>query len=116
MDKKIKNATVNPINKKSNKCFQYAVTSALNHEEIKKDWEGVNYPSEKDYYKKSEKNLTITFNVLYAKKEKIYILLMFQNVIQRMKNKLFFNDSKWRRMALSRGKKTISRMNNVQTR
>ena len=29
-------ATKNPISKKD-KCFQYAVTVALNHEEIKKD-------------------------------------------------------------------------------
>ena len=26
-------ARINPINKKNNKCFQYAVTVALNHEE-----------------------------------------------------------------------------------
>ena len=34
---KNKKATINPINKKDNKCFQYAVTVALNHEEIKKN-------------------------------------------------------------------------------
>ena len=34
---KNKKATINPINKKDNKCFQYAVTVALNHEEIKRD-------------------------------------------------------------------------------
>ena len=34
---KNKKATINPINKKDNKCLQYAVTFALNHEEIKKD-------------------------------------------------------------------------------
>ena len=34
---KNKKATINPINEKDNKCFQYAVTVALNHEEIKKD-------------------------------------------------------------------------------
>ena len=60
--RKSKEATINPINKKYNKCFQYAVTVALNHEEIKKDlqritktepfinkynWEGRNFPSEK---------------------------------------------------------------------
>ena len=28
---------MNPISKKDNKCFQYAVTVALNYEEIKKD-------------------------------------------------------------------------------
>ena len=31
---KNKKATVNPINKGYNKCFQFAVTVALNHEEI----------------------------------------------------------------------------------
>ena len=34
---KNKKATINPINKKDKRCFQYAVTVALNHEEIKKD-------------------------------------------------------------------------------
>ena len=29
-------ATINPINEKDNKCFQYAITVALNHEEMKK--------------------------------------------------------------------------------
>ena len=37
------------------------------------NWEEINYPSEKDDWKKIEKNnLTITLNVLYAKNEKIY--------------------------------------------
>ena len=34
---KIKKATIDPINKKDIKCFQYAVTVTLNHEESKKD-------------------------------------------------------------------------------
>ena len=34
---KNKKATINPINKKDNRCFQYGVNIALNHEEIKKD-------------------------------------------------------------------------------
>ena len=34
---KIKNTTINPINKKDNKSFQYALTVALSHEEIRKD-------------------------------------------------------------------------------
>ena len=34
---KNKKATINPINKKDNKCFQYVVTVALNHEEIIRD-------------------------------------------------------------------------------
>ena len=61
---KNKKATINTINKKDNKCFQYAVTVALNNEEIKKDlqriakikpfinkynWEGINLPSQKHH-------------------------------------------------------------------
>ena len=60
---KNKKATINPINKKNNKCFQYAVTMALNHKRIGKpseritkvktfinryNWKGKNFPSEKD--------------------------------------------------------------------
>ena len=33
---KNKKATINPINKKDNECFQYAVTVALNYEKNKK--------------------------------------------------------------------------------
>ena len=36
MDEKQK-ATINSINKNDNKCFEYVITIALNHEEIKKD-------------------------------------------------------------------------------
>ena len=101
---KNKKATINPINKKYNKCFQYAVTVALNHEEVRKNperitkiktfinkynWEGLNFPSQKDDSKKIQKNnRTIAPNVLYAKQK--YILLMFQNISQIVKNKLFF--------------------------
>ena len=38
---KIKNVTINFINKKDNKCFQYAVTVALNYEEIGKNPERI---------------------------------------------------------------------------
>ena len=91
---KNKKATINSINKKDI-CFQYAVTVLLSHEKINKDrqritkikpfinkyyWEGINFSSEKDDWKRVEKNnVTIAVNVLYAKKEKI-ILLMFQNI------------------------------------
>ena len=65
---KNKVATINPINKKDNKYFQYAVTITLNYEEINKDlqritkstpfinrynWQGFNFPSEKDDWKKN---------------------------------------------------------------
>ena len=67
---KSKKATINSMNKKDSKCFQYAVAVTLNHEKIKKDpqritkikpfinkynWEGIHFPSEKDDSKKFEK-------------------------------------------------------------
>ena len=73
--------TINSINKKSN-CFQYTVTVALNHEEIRKTlWKNnknQGFYQQKIYLKnrigKGEKNnLTIALNVLHAKKEKKYL-------------------------------------------
>ena len=79
---KNKKATINPINKKDNNCFHDVITVALNYDEIKKDpqritkvkpfinkynWEEINYPSEKDDWKKFEKNnVTIAINALHA--------------------------------------------------
>ena len=93
---KNKKATINPVNRKGNKCFQWAVTIALNHEKIgsnheritktksfinKYNWEEITFPSEKDDWKKFEKNnVTIALNILYAKKEKKYILILFQKI------------------------------------
>ena len=88
----IKNKTeTNPTNKKDNKCFQYVMTVALNHKQIKNHseritkitpfvdkydkykYEGIIYPSEKVDWKNIEKNnLTIALNVAYAEKEKVY--------------------------------------------
>ena len=94
---KNKKATAHPINKKDKKCFQNAVTLALNHGEIKKEpqritkikpfinkhnWEIINYKIMKN-------NEHIALNVLYSKKKK-YILLMFQNITQIAKSNLFF--------------------------
>ena len=74
--------------------FSISCNSHANHKEIKKDpqritkikpfinkynWEGINFPSEKDYWKYFEKNnLTIALNVLYAKKEKNIFCLCFK--------------------------------------
>ena len=71
----------------------------------KYNWKGINYPSEKDDWEKIEKNnLTITLNAVYVK-EKKYNLFMLQNITQFLESKLlfFFNNSEWRRMALSCG-------------
>ena len=83
---KSKKVKINPINKKYNKCFQYAVTVALNHQEIGKNveritkiklfinkykWKGTHFPLGKDDWKKIEKsNVTIALNDFYVKKEK----------------------------------------------
>ena len=96
---------MNPINKKGNKCYQYAVTVVLNHKNIGKipeiitkikpfvnkyKWEEKKCPSEKDDWKNIEKNnVAIAINVLYVKKGK-YIPFMFQNITKVVKNKLFF--------------------------
>ena len=101
---KNKKATINPINKKDNKCFQYGVTVTFGHEEIGKNpdrianikpftnkykWEGIDFPSKKDDWNKIEKNnVTVAFIVLYANIEKANIVLIFQNITQIVKNKL----------------------------
>ena len=82
---KNKKATVNPVNRKDNKYFQYAVTVTLNYEEIEKDPEtttkfkpfinkynqdGTKYPSQKEDWKKFEKNnVTIALNVFQMERD-----------------------------------------------
>ena len=77
-----KKATINPQNKKDDKCFQYALTVALNHEKIKRDrqriskikpiidqynWNEINFPSTgKDWKKFELDNKSIALNILYA--------------------------------------------------
>ena len=98
---KNKKATINPINEKDNKRFQYAVTIWLYQEEIGKNpdritkvkpfinkyqWKGINFPSEKNDWKIFEKNnVTIALNVLYAKKEKIYPAYVWKHNSNREK-------------------------------
>ena len=72
-------ATINSINKKDSKCYQYTVTVPLNNKEIKKDpqgmtkiktfWDKYNWISN---WKKMGKKLSIAQNVLYAKNHTIY--------------------------------------------
>ena len=90
-------ATVNPKNT-DGECFQYAVTVALNYEEInwntervsnikpvlnKYKWKGINYASKTDDWKTFEKNNpTIVFNILYIKEKEIrpaYISKIYLN-------------------------------------
>ena len=77
---KNKKATTNPINKKDNKCFQYAITVTVSQEEIgyksfinEYYWKEIHFPSGNSNWKELEKNnVTIALNVLHAKKEKTY--------------------------------------------
>ena len=46
-------------------------------------WEGLNFPSDKDDWKKFDKNnVTIALNVLYAKKEKNISSLCFKTQLK----------------------------------
>ena len=79
----------------------------------KYNWKEISFPSEKDDWKKFEKNnVTIALSVLYAKKEK-YILLIFQNITQIVKNKLFFQTDK---MALSCSKKLSALLRGITSK
>ena len=73
--------TINPQNKNDNNCFQYALTVALNYEEINNhpeklskmrpfiyqyNWDEINFPSnQKDWMKFESNNKSIALNVLY---------------------------------------------------
>ena len=79
---KNKKATINPQNKKHYKCFQYALTVALNHEKIKDhpdriskikpfidhyNWNEIDFPSTgKDWKKFESNNKSIALNILYV--------------------------------------------------
>ena len=77
---KDKKSTINPKNN-DYKCFQYAVTLALNLDKIKKDpqriskvkpfieqynWKDIDYPSTNKDWKKFELNNDIALNILYV--------------------------------------------------
>ena len=79
---KNKKATINSKNKIYDKCFQYAVTIALNYNKIgdnpervskvkplinQYDWSGINFPSHVSDWKKFDlNNKSIALNVLYV--------------------------------------------------
>ena len=77
---KNKKATINPKNENVDNCFQYAITVALNHENIKNkhqrvsnigpyisqyNWKGFKFPSrQKDWKNFEQNNKTIALNIL----------------------------------------------------
>ena len=78
---KNKKTTINPKNN-DDKCFQYTLTVALNHEQIKKNpqrisnikafidqhnWKEINFQSQKGNWREFElNNESIALNILYA--------------------------------------------------
>ena len=76
-----KRATINPKNK-DNKCFQYSITVALNHQKIEShperisnirphidqyNWEGIEFPAGiKDWKRFERNNKTIALNILFV--------------------------------------------------
>ena len=94
---KDKKSTINPKNN-DEKCFQYAVTLALNLDKIKKDpqriskikpfvekynWEDINFPSTSKDWKKFESNNEVALNILYVPYNTKKI-----NIAYKSKNKL----------------------------
>ena len=100
---KNKKSRINPINNMVVNVSNVAISTniALNPEEIGKnlhkisktipfinryDKERIHYPLEKDDLKKFEQNsLTTAFNVLYAKKDKMYLTQVSENNSKREK-------------------------------
>ena len=95
-----KRATINPKNK-DNKCFQYSITVALNHQNIENhperisnikpfidqyNWEGIEFPAGiKDWKKFERNNKTIALNILLIPHNEI--LHTNQNIIVNVKIK-----------------------------
>ena len=77
-----RSATINLKNKDDNNCFEYAITIALNHQNIgnnperiskikpfinQYNWRDIDFPShQKDWKKFEQNNETIAFNILFA--------------------------------------------------
>ena len=117
-----KKVTINPKNE-DDKCFQYALTVALNHEQIKNnperiskikpfidlyDWKEIHFPfTGKDWRKFESNNISIALNILYVpyNTEKIrhaykskYDLTRENQVILLM----ITDDEKWHYLAVKR--------------
>ena len=93
---KNKKSTINPINN-DYKCFQYAVTLALNLDKIRKNpqriskikhfidqynWKDIDFPAASKDWKKFELKNEIALNILYVPHNlEKYMLLINQNII-----------------------------------
>ena len=108
-------ATINPKNN-DNKCFQYAITVALNHEQIKKDppritkikpfigqynWKEIHFPSNKNDWKKFElNNKSVSLNILHVPHNTEQIRYAYKSKFNlKQENQVFLlmitNGEKW---------------------
>ena len=115
-------STINP-KKNDYKCFQYAVTVALNHDKINKDpqrvskikpltdqhnWNDIDFPSTSKDWKKFElNNESIALNILYVpyKTKKINLAYKSKHNLTREKQVILLmitNDEKWHYIAVKR--------------
>ena len=119
---KNKRATINPKNS-DDKCFQYAITAALNYQNINKnpqrisnikpfidqyDWNEIDFPSHQKDWKKFEKNnKAIALNVLFVpyNTKQIKIAYVSKNNSDREKQVILLmitDDKKWHYLAVKK--------------
>ena len=93
-----KRATINPKNN-DNKCFQYSITAALNHQNIenhperisnikpfidKYNWKDIDFPARiKDWEKFEKNNKEIALNIIYTAPNKEKIKLAYKSKYNR---------------------------------
>ena len=115
-----KRATINPKNK-DNKCFQYSITVALNHQNIENhperisnikpfidqyNWEGIEFPAGiKDWKKFERNNKTIALNILFIPHNTKTINLAYKSKYNRKRENqvvllMITNGEKWHYIAL----------------
>ena len=115
-----KRATINPKNK-DNKCFQYSITVALNHQNIENhperisnikpfidqyNWEGIDFTSGiKDWKKFERNNKTIALNILFIPHNTKAINLAYKSKYNRKRENqvvllMITNGEQWHYIAL----------------
>ena len=113
-------ATINPKNK-DNKCFQYSITVALNHQNIENhperisnikpfinqyNWEGIDFPAGiKDWKKFERNNKKIALNILFPPHNETTINPAYKSKYNRKRENqvvllMITNGEKWHYIAL----------------
>ena len=114
-----KRVTINPKNK-YNKCFQYSITVALNHQIIENHperisniqpfidqykWDGLDFPAGiKDWKKFKQNNKTIALNILFIPRNTKTINLAYKSKYNRKRENqvvllMITNDAQWHYIA-----------------